>query len=80
MTTTVLKKNIKRAIDELPPTSTRLLFDFVEYLKDKKAEIEDSFKELASPELLKSVAAGRAAYEARCVIPHTKVRKNLGLK
>lgn len=80
MTTTALKKNIKKAVDKFPPASTRLLFDFVKYLKDKKAEIEDSFKELASPKLLKSIADGRKAYKAGRVIPYAKSRKGLGLK
>jgi hypothetical protein len=80
MTAVELKKNIKRVIDELPLASAWLLFDFAEYLKDKKVEIEDGFKELASPKLLKNVAIGRKAYKAGRVIPYTNVRKKFSLK
>ena len=42
-------------------------------------QIEDMLKELASPALARSIAAGRVAYKAGRAIPYDRVRKTLGL-
>lgn len=42
-------------------------------------QIEDILEELASPALVKSIVAGRAAYKAGRVIPYDRVRKAIGL-
>lgn len=77
MTTNIatLVKNITGKVSYVKGGQT----PFVVLPLEQWERIEDVLEELASPALVKSIVAGRAAYKAGRVIPYDRVRKSLGL-
>ena len=54
MHSTTLKKQAKRAIDELSEEKVKVAIDFIDYLKEKE-EMEATFEVLSSHELVKQI-------------------------
>lgn len=79
MQTTILKKQAKRAIDELSEEKVRVAVDFIDYLKEKE-EMEATLEILSSHELMAQIEeAERAIKKGKFeeFIPWEKVKRNV---
>ena len=76
---TALKREAKKAIDELSNEKIKVAFDFIDYLKEKE-EMEATLEILSSHELMAQVEeAEKAIKKGRLeeFIPWEKVKRNV---
>jgi PHD/YefM family antitoxin component YafN of YafNO toxin-antitoxin module len=79
MHSTTLKRQAKRAIDELSEEKVRVAVDFIDYLKEKE-EMEATLEVLSSHELMEQIAeAERSIRKGKTedFIPWEKVKRNV---
>jgi hypothetical protein len=79
MRNAALKKEAKKAIDELSEEKVKVAIDFIEYLKEKE-EMEATLEILASHELMAQIEeAERAIKKGRFAefVPWEKVKRNV---
>lgn len=79
MQTAILKKQAKRAIDELSEEKVRVAVGFIDYLKEKE-EMEATLEILSSHELMAQIEeAERAIKKGKFeeFIPWEKVKRNV---
>ena len=79
MRNAALKKEAKKAIDELSEEKVKVAIDFIEYLKEKE-EMEATLEILASHELMAQIEeAERAIKKGRFTefVPWEKVKRNV---
>lgn len=79
MQSATLKRQAKRAIDELSDEKVKVAVDFIDYLKEKE-ETEATLEVLSSRELMAQIAeAERSLKKGRSedFIPWEKVKRNV---
>lgn len=79
MQSATLKRQAKRAIDELSDEKVKVAVDFIDYLKEKE-ETEATLEVLSSRELMAQIAeAERSLKKGRAedFIPWEKVKRNV---
>ena len=79
MHSTTLKRQAKRAIDELSEEKVKVAVDFIAYLKEKE-EMEATLEVLSSHELMEQIAeAERSIRKGKTedFIPWKKVKRNV---
>lgn len=79
MQSAALKKEAKKAIDELSAEKVKVAIDFIEYLKEKE-EMEATLEILASHELMAQIEeAEKAIKKGRFVefVPWGKVKRSV---
>jgi hypothetical protein len=79
MHSTTLKRQAKRAIDELSEEKVRVAVDFIDYLKEKE-EMEATLEVLSSHELMEQIAEAERSIRKEKLedfIPWEKVKRNV---
>jgi len=79
MQSTTLKRQVKRAIDELSEEKIRVAIDFIDYLKVKE-EMEATLEVLSSHELMAQIGEAEKSIKkgkTEDFIPWEKVKRNV---
>jgi PHD/YefM family antitoxin component YafN of YafNO toxin-antitoxin module len=79
MQSVTLKRQAKRAIDELSEEKVRVAIDFIDYLKEKE-EMEATLEILSSHELMEQIAEAERSLKKgkpEDFIPWEKVKRNV---
>ena len=79
MQSTTLKRQAKRAIDELSEEKIKVAVDFIDYLKEKE-EMEAALEVLSSHELMEQITeAERSIKKGKLedFIPWEKIKRNV---
>jgi hypothetical protein len=79
MQSTTLKRQAKRAIDELSEEKVRVAIDFMDYLKEKE-EMEATFEVLSSRELMAQIGEAERSVKKGKIedfIPWEKVKRSV---
>lgn len=76
---TVLKREAKKAIDELSEEKVKVVIDFIDYLKEKE-EMEATLEILSSRELMAQIEEAEKAIKKGKLdefVPWEKVKRNV---
>lgn len=79
MQSVTLKRQAKRAIDELSEEKVKVAIDFIDYLKEKE-EMEATLEVLSSHELMEQIAEAERSLKKgkpEDFIPWEKVKRNV---